>query len=131
VAAQATGAGGVLMSPLGMATLAATVANGTGHTPVLLPDDKSTETPAPVQASELDSLRKLMRLSVTSGAAKQANLAGEPVYGQAGVVQTGKHSYLSWFTGYRGGLAVAVLEAGKTADQAAAGLAGAFLKAAG
>lgn len=131
VAAQATGAGGVLMSPLSMATVAATVANGTGHTPVLLPSDTSTVTPSPLPASELDSLRKLMRLSVTSGAAKKANLSGEPVYGQAGVVQTGKHSYLSWFTGYRGSLAVAVLETGKTADQAAAGLAGAFLKATG
>ena len=34
VAAQATGTGGVLMSPLGMATVAAEVAAGTGHSPV-------------------------------------------------------------------------------------------------
>ena len=33
VAAQATGTGGVLMSPLGMATVAAEVAAGTGHSP--------------------------------------------------------------------------------------------------
>ena len=46
------------------------------------------------------------------------------MYGQAGVVQSGKHSYLSWFVGYRGSLAVAVLETGSTASQAAAALAG-------
>ena len=39
VAAQATGAGGVLMSPLGMATVAAEVAAGTGHSPMLIPTD--------------------------------------------------------------------------------------------
>ncbi len=131
VAAQATGSGGVLMSPLAMANVAAAVAAGAGHTPVLLQGESSVVTPAPLSAAELDSLRKLMRLSVTSGSAQAANLPGSPVYGQAGVVQAGKHSYLSWFVGYRGSLAVAVLETGKTADQAAAGLAGAFFKAAG
>ncbi len=53
------------------------------------------------------------------------------MYGQAGVVQSGKHSYLSWFVGYRGSLAVAVLETGSSASQAAAALAGSFLKSVG
>ena len=75
-------------------------------------------------------LRELMRCG-HSGSAQAANIPGSPVYGQAGVVQSGKHSYLSWFVGYRGSLAVAVLETGKTASQAAAGLAGAFLKTVG
>ena len=56
-----------------------------------------------------------MRLAVTSGSAHAADLSGAPVYGQAGVVQSGQHSYLSWFVGYRGSLAVAVLETGTTA----------------
>jgi hypothetical protein len=47
------------------------------------------------------------------------------------VVQSGKHSYLSWFVGYRGSLAVAVLQTGTTASQAAAALAGSFLKSIG
>jgi cell division protein FtsI/penicillin-binding protein 2 len=130
VAAQATGTGGVLMSPLGMATVAAAVADGAGHTPVLLPGGTSTTTASPLPAGELDSLRSLMRLSVTKGAAHAANLAGQPVYGQAGVVKTANNAYLSWFVGYRGSLAVAVLQTGKTAGQAAAGLAGTFLKSA-
>jgi cell division protein FtsI/penicillin-binding protein 2 len=131
VAAQATGAGGVLMSPLGMATVAAEVAAGTGHSPVLIPTDSSTTWQAPLSATDLTELRQLMRLAVTSGTAQAANLPGTPVYGQAGVVQSGKNSYLSWFVGYRGSLAVAVLETGSSASQAAAALAGQFLNAVG
>jgi cell division protein FtsI/penicillin-binding protein 2 len=131
VAAQATGAGGVLMSPLGLATVAAEVASGTGHSPVLTPADSSTTWQAPLSGSGLNELRQLMRLAVTSGSAQGANLPGTPVYGQAGVVQSGAHSYLSWFVGYRGDLAVAVLETGNTAAQAAAALAGSFLNSVG
>jgi len=131
VAAQATGSGGVLMSPLGMATVAAEVASGAGRSPVLLPGDTPTTWQAPVSGTELAELRQLMRLAVTSGSAQAANLPGTAVYGQAGVVQSGKHSYLSWFVGYRGSLAVAVLESGSSASQAAAAVAGAFLKTVG
>jgi cell division protein FtsI/penicillin-binding protein 2 len=127
VAAQVTGTGGVLMSPLGMATVAAEVAAGTGHSPEILAADSSTTWQAPLAGPELDQLRQLMRLAITSGSAHAADLSGTPVYGQAGVVQSGQNSYLSWFVGYRGSLAVAVLEAGTTAAQAAAALAGTFL----
>jgi cell division protein FtsI/penicillin-binding protein 2 len=128
VAAQVTGAGGVLMSPLSMATVAAEVASGTGHSPVLLPTDSSTSWGSPLSAKGLAELRALMRLAVTSGSAQAANVPGPSVYGQAGVVQSGKHSYLSWFVGYRGTTAVAALETGSTPAQAAAALAGEFLK---
>ena len=47
------------------------------------------------------------------------------------MVKSGENSYLSWFVGYRGSLAVAVLQTGTTAKQAAAALAGHFLQAAG
>jgi cell division protein FtsI/penicillin-binding protein 2 len=127
VAAQATGSGGVLMSPLGMAMVAAEVDAGTGRTPVLVAADPPTTWQAPLSASELGELRQLMRQAVQSGSAHAANASGDPVYGQAGVVQTGAHSYLSWFVGYRGSMAVAVLETGTTQAQAAAALAGAFL----
>ncbi|MGH3261798.1 MAG: penicillin-binding transpeptidase domain-containing protein, partial [Trebonia sp.] len=102
VAAQVTGAGGVLMSPLGMATVAAEVASGVGRSPVLLPTGTGATWQTPLSGTGLQELRKLMRLAVTSGAARAANLPGTPVYGQADVVQSGKHSYLSWFVGYRG-----------------------------
>jgi cell division protein FtsI/penicillin-binding protein 2 len=131
VAAQATGAGGVLMSPLGMAAVAAEVAAGTGHSPVILPTDPAAAWQAPLTPAELAQLRQLMRLAVAKGSAHAADLPGTPVFGQAGVVQSGPHSYLSWFVGYRGNLAVAVLETGTTAGQAAAALAGTFFAKAG
>jgi cell division protein FtsI/penicillin-binding protein 2 len=131
VAAQATGTGGVLMSPLGMATVAAEVAAGTGHSPVLIPTETAATWQAPLTATQLSQLRQLMRLAVTSGSAHAADIPGAPVFGQAGVVQSGPHSYVSWFVGYRGSLAVAVLETGTTASQAAAALAGKFFGKAG
>jgi cell division protein FtsI/penicillin-binding protein 2 len=131
VAAQVTGTGGVLMSPLSMATVAAEVAAGTGRSPVLLPTSSPVTWQAPLSGTGLQELRGLMRLAVTSGSAHAADLPGSPVYGQAGVVQSGKHSFLSWFVGYRGSLAVAVLETGSSASQAAAALAGSFLKSVG
>ncbi len=131
VAAQATGAGGVRMSPLGLAMLAAEVASGTGQSPTLTRAGSQVKWSSALSATELKELGQLMRLAVTKGTAHAADLAGSPVYGQAGVVRSGQHSYLSWFVGYRGHLAISVLETGTTKAEAAAALAGAFLKAVG
>jgi cell division protein FtsI/penicillin-binding protein 2 len=131
LAAQLTGTGGVLMSPLGMAMVAAEVDAGTGHAPVLIASDPAAAWQAPLSAVQLGQLRQLMRQAVQTGSARPANASGQPVYGQTGVVQTGAHAWLSWFVGYRGSMAVAVLETGTTPAQAAASLAGAFLSATG
>ena len=131
LASQAIGGGGVLMSPLGMALVAADVDSGVGHTPALRPSDSSTDWRVPLSASDLTSLRGLMRDAVQSGPARVANVSGVPVYGQAGVVQTGANDYLSWFVGYRGEMAFTVVEAGHTRAQAAAALAATYLKAMG
>jgi cell division protein FtsI/penicillin-binding protein 2 len=129
VASQVIGAGGVLVSPLGMAMVAAEVAAGTGRAPVLIASDPPSTWQAPLSAAELGQLRQVMRQAVRSGSAHAANMPGQPVYGQAGVVRTGAHAWLSWFVGYRGTLAVTVIETGTTPAQAAAALAGTFLKA--
>ena len=132
LAAETIGQSGVLMSPLGMAMVAAEVDAGVGRSPQLVVGGTA---PAnwlvPLSKTDLTELRQLMRLAVKKGAAHAASLPGAQVYGQAGTVKTGVHSYLSWFVGYRGDMAVAALESGTTADQAAASLAGAFLKAVG
>jgi cell division protein FtsI/penicillin-binding protein 2 len=129
VAAEATGQSGVLMSPLGMAMVAAEVASGVGRAPFLVAGDSPATWKAPLSATALDELRQLMRSAVSKGSAHAAEVSGTKVYGQAGVVKTGKNAYLSWFVGYRGNLAVAAIETGTTASQAAAAaLAGAFLK---
>jgi cell division protein FtsI/penicillin-binding protein 2 len=131
MAAQAIGQSGVLMSPLGMAMVAAEVDSGVGRSPELIAGEPSATTQAPMSAAGLVELRQLMRLAVKSGAAHAADLPGAEVYGQAGVVKTGANAYLSWFVGYRGDIAVAAIETGTTANQAAASLAGDFLKTAG
>jgi cell division protein FtsI/penicillin-binding protein 2 len=128
MAAQAIGQSGVLMSPLGMAMVAAEVDSGVGRSPELIAAEPSTTIQAPMSAAGLVELRQLMRLAVKSGAAHAADLPGAEVYGQAGVVKTGANAYLSWFVGYRGDMAVAAIETGTTANQAAASLAGDFLK---
>lgn len=130
LAAQAIGTGGVLVSPLSMALVAAEVDAGTGHAPILIASDPAATWQAPLSGGQLGTLRTLMREAVQSGSASAANVSGQPVYGQAGMVQTGTHAWLSWFVGYRGSMAVAVLETGSTATQAAASLAGTFLAAA-
>ncbi len=130
LAQQVIGTSGVLMSPLGMAMVAAEVDTGIGHAPVLLASDPASTWQAPLSLDKLGDLRQLMREAVRSGSARGAsvaNMAGQPVYGQTGVVKTGPHAWLSWFAGYQGGVAVAVIETGPTQAQAAASLAGAFL----
>jgi cell division protein FtsI/penicillin-binding protein 2 len=131
LAAQTIGQSGVLMSPLGMAMVAAEVDSGVGRSPQLVVGGTPATWSTPLSATSLAELRQLMRLAVVSGAAHQADLRGAQVYGQAGTDKMGAHSYLSWFVGYRGDMAVAAIETGTSADQAAAALAGAFLKTVG
>ena len=131
LAAQATGTGGVRMSPLGMALVAAEVDAGTGHEPVLVQPgpavQPASQRQVPLSGPQLAELRQMMRDAVRSGSARAANVPGAAVYGQAGVVRTGQDAWLSWFVGYQGSTAVAVLQAGNTPQQAAAALAGSFL----
>jgi hypothetical protein len=67
---------------------------------------------------------------VRSGAAAAASLPGTPVYGQVGLVRTGS-TWTSWFVGFRGDIAVTVIESGRTPHLSAAALAGAFLSTLG
>jgi cell division protein FtsI/penicillin-binding protein 2 len=130
LAAQAIGSSGVLMSPLGMALVAAEVDDGTGHSPVLIKGETAAQWRAPLSGSQLSELRQMMREAVTSGSAQGADTGSNQVYGQAGVIQTGPHTWLSWFVGYRGKTAVAVLSAGASPEKAATSLAASFLSAA-
>jgi cell division protein FtsI/penicillin-binding protein 2 len=131
LAAQAVGSSGVKMSPLGMALVAAAVDAGASHSPVLVASGPVKSSSLPMSADELTALRGLMRGAVQTGPASAADLSGTPVYGQAGAVQTGPNAWLSWFVGYRGSMAFAVLETGRTQSQAAASLTAAFLSAIG
>ena len=130
LAAQTIGQGNVQMSLLSMAMVAAAVDAGRWHVPQMI---QASSDPASTPGSTLDpdmmsALRGLMRGAVRSGAAQAASVPGAQVYGQVGLVHTGS-GWLSWFVGYRGDVAIAAIESGKTPQLSAAALAGAFFSA--
>jgi Penicillin binding protein transpeptidase domain/NTF2-like N-terminal transpeptidase domain/Penicillin-binding Protein dimerisation domain len=127
LAAEAIGQGNVRMSPLAMAVVAAAVDTGSWHTPQVTQGAADPAGTA-LNPSAMSALRGLMRTAVHSGAAQAASVPGAPVYGQIGLVRTGS-GWLSWFVGFRGGIAFTVIESGKTSRLSAAALAGAFLSA--
>ena len=131
LAAQTIGQGNVRMSLLSMAMVAAAVDVGRWHVPQVI---QASSDPASTPGTTLDpdmmsALHGLMRGAVRSGAARAANVRGAQVYGQVGLVHTGS-GWMSWFVGYRGDIAIAAIESGKTPQLSAAALAGAFFSAA-
>jgi cell division protein FtsI/penicillin-binding protein 2 len=131
LAAGFTGSGGVRVSPLGMALVAAVVDSGKWHGPSLVTGhgDPSSSPRGVASAEVLSLLRSMMRVAVRSGSAKAADVASD-VYGQVGNAPFGKVRDLriSWFVGYQGKVAFAVVELGKSAYASAAPLAGRFLR---
>jgi len=130
LAADTIGQGNVRVSLLSMAMVAAAVDSGSRRVPQVLADPGYAANHAgrALDPGELSALRALMRGAVRSGAARAAGLPGSQVYGQVGLVRT-KSGWMSWFVGFRGDIAVAVIESGRTAQLSAAALAGAFLSA--
>lgn len=128
LAAEMIGQSGVRMSPLAMALVAAEVASGAGHAPALVASDPPASWSWSLSQNSLADLRVLMRKAVRAGAARAANVPGQQVFGQCGVVETSPGHWTSWFVGYRGSLAFTVLQTGSSSRQAAAALASAFLK---
>lgn len=103
------GQGKVLVSPFGMALLAATVARGSTPLPYVIEGVPTTVgiarvAPAPTVVS---GLRQLMRQVVTDGTAARVADQGE-VYGKTGEAESADGSH-AWFVGYRGDLAFATL----------------------
>ena len=129
LAAQTIGQGNVRMSLLSMAMVAATVDASRWHVPQVLQASGPPGAGAELDAGVTTTVRGLMREAVRSGAAHAASLPGQQVYGQVGLVQTGS-GWMSWFVGYRGDIAIAAIESGKTPQLSAAALAGAFFSAA-
>jgi cell division protein FtsI/penicillin-binding protein 2 len=135
LAAATIGEGNVKVSPLTMADVAAQVATGTWHEPSLVtrPPDARASRQTPFAASTLATLRTMMRDAVRSGAARRANVAGHPVFGQVGttLLASGKHrKWATWFVGYRGDVAFAVLVFSGSSRVSAAPVAANFLRAA-
>jgi cell division protein FtsI/penicillin-binding protein 2 len=141
LAAEAFGQGRVTASPLQMAMVAATVAEGRWRQPRLVAGDSgsgdqgsggsgSAEAPEPLDAKVAGTLRTLMRQVVTEGTAAPANLPGK-VAGKTGTAEFGSGDPLpthAWFIGFRGDLAFAVVvEDGGVGGRVAAPVAARFL----
>ncbi|MGH3257947.1 MAG: NTF2-like N-terminal transpeptidase domain-containing protein [Streptosporangiaceae bacterium] len=132
LAADLIGQGNVQVSLLSMAMVAAVVDHGSWHAPQVLAgqSDLAGNVGPALDPGELSALRSLMRSAVRSGAARAASLPGPQVYGQVGLVHT-RSGWMSWFVGFRGDVAFAVMESGRTPRLSAAALASAFLSAIG
>ncbi|MEO6879599.1 MAG: penicillin-binding transpeptidase domain-containing protein [Mycobacteriaceae bacterium] len=108
------GQGDVVVSPFGMALVAAGVAAGATPVPILIEGSKTTVTdpPTSLPPAVLPGLRTMMRDVVTEGTARAVKDSGT-VLGKTGEAQfgTGSASH-AWFVGYRGDLAFATLIVG-------------------
>jgi cell division protein FtsI/penicillin-binding protein 2 len=134
LAAEAFGQGRVTASPLQMATVAATVAEGRWHQPRLVPGeggDSPGEAPEPLDGGVAATLRALMRQVVTEGTAAPAGLPAK-VGGKTGTAEFGTGDPLpthAWFIGFRGDLAFSVVvEGGGVGGKVAAPVAARFLR---
>jgi cell division protein FtsI/penicillin-binding protein 2 len=122
----------ILASPLSMAGVAATVADGRWHAPRLLASDPRRAGP-PLPRAERETLAALMRSVVTSGTGQAlASIAGEPA-GKSGTAEFGGGDpprTHAWFIAFRGDIAIAVLvENGRSGGSVAAPIAAAFFGA--
>ena len=122
----------IVASPLAMAGVAATVADGRWRAPRLVRSDPR-RAGEPLRPAEATTLRELMRSVVTTGTGTAlATVPGE-VAGKSGTAEYGSGDpppTHAWFIAYREDVAVAVLvEGGKSGGEVAAPIAAEFLTA--
>jgi hypothetical protein len=119
----AIGQSRIQVTPMQMASVAATVANGGYRVPHFV-DQLDNAGSMPLPAGTAATLQGLMRLVVTEGTGKKAAVGGTPVSGKTGTAEFGTanppHTH-AWFISFRGDLASAVLveDAGFGGDVAA------------
>ncbi len=113
-AAAMIGQGSVLASPMAMATVLASVLEGSAVLPRLLPEVevKRTEPAAPLTAAESRQLTTMLRGVVERGSGQVlGDLPGQPAIAKTGTAEFGTSEPLpthAWMVGGRGDLAVAV-----------------------
>jgi cell division protein FtsI/penicillin-binding protein 2 len=135
-AASLIGQGKVLASPMAMAAVAASVAEGRAVVPQLLPDQEApvVEPGQPLTEEEADSLRDMMRAAVTEGTGGfLGDVPGAPVGAKTGTAEFGTGDppdTHAWMIATQGDLAVAVfVEEGKSGSQTAGPILERFLRA--
>jgi len=115
LAAATFGQGATAVSPLAMASVAATVARGQFKQPQLVLDPAPTkvEPDGPqLDAPAVGALRAMMREVVTAGTGTALrDVKGKPVFGKTGTAEFDDKSKdtHSWFIGYQGDIAFAVM----------------------
>ncbi|WP_344622028.1 penicillin-binding transpeptidase domain-containing protein [Kitasatospora arboriphila] len=124
------GQGAIRTNPLAMASVSATVQSGIFRQPVLVTGKtdvaKASRTLDP---KVLADLRSLMRAVVTEGTAREPMAGISDVYAKTGTAEVDGKGTNSWFTAYRGDLAVsAEVEGGGHGSQAAAPAAAKLLR---
>jgi hypothetical protein len=136
-AATAIGQAQVVVSPLDLANVAASVDSGSLHLPRLIVGAADDTAPAqPIDQGVINDLRTMMDAVVTSsiGTAAGAHLPSG-TFGKTGTAEFGTATPPqtdAWFIGYRGDLAFAVLVVGGgVGGQVAAPIATKFLTAVG
>lgn len=137
-AASMIGQGRIEASPLSMAIVAASIANGKRVTPLLLPDHPPKAMPAasvPLTAAEAGDLKEMMRAVVTEGSGGfLSDVPGDPVGAKTGTAEYGKEvppRTHVWMIATQDDLAVAVFVGdGASGSQTAGPLLEAFLRAA-
>ncbi|MFI6596162.1 penicillin-binding transpeptidase domain-containing protein [Nonomuraea sp. NPDC050536] len=134
LASASIGQGRVLASPLNMASVAAAIASGTWRPPRLvaagLVPDRSVK-PRPLEPAVVQALRSLMPAVISEGTAHAVPFPSGTA-GKTGTAEYGSGKEPpthSWFIGYRGDLAFAVIvEGGGTGAAVAAPIASRFLR---
>jgi cell division protein FtsI/penicillin-binding protein 2 len=135
-AASTIGQARVQASPLVMASIAATVKEGTFKQPVLVPDAVKNryEAPARLDAGVVEALRGMMRATVTDGAGRALQgIPGEP-HAKTGTAEFGTETpprTHAWMIGYQGDRNLAwsvLLEDGGSGGKDAGPIAAKFLQ---
>lgn len=134
-AASMIGQGRIEASPLAMATVAASVAQGSTVVPrlVVAPPGSEPEPAPTLEATEAQELRDMMSAVVGEGSAGfLADVPGEPVGAKTGTAEYGTEApprTHAWMIAVQGDLAVAVfVEDGVSGSQTAGPLLEAFLR---
>jgi cell division protein FtsI/penicillin-binding protein 2 len=136
-AAQLIGQGTILASPMVMATVIASVQQGSLVVPWLVQghEDSAPDGAAPLAGAEVTALRSMLRGVVTSGSGRGlADVPGPPVIAKTGTAEFGTGHDLqthAWMIAAQGDLAVCVfVDVGESGSGTAGPILEAFLRAA-
>jgi hypothetical protein len=124
------GQGTVTVSPFGLAVAEASLGHGSTIAPTLVVDEKTTsDTPSEqIPPAVVDSLRAMMRLTVTEGTATELRDI-DGLGGKTGTAEFGDNTHShGWFAGIAGDIAFATLVVGGDTSEPAVRVSGEFLR---